>query len=69
MSRAQYHVTRVANGRDVFGHCTDYCDESGCSGSERWLGTKDACTVIEHGDLCAEDGAGVERGDVVEVQP
>lgn len=33
------HVTRLDPDGGVYGHSTAYCDESGCSGTERYLGT------------------------------
>jgi hypothetical protein len=33
----QIHVTRVDNGGGIYGHTTDYCDEAGCLGTERYF--------------------------------
>jgi hypothetical protein len=47
---ASVHVTRVT-GDDVYGHDTEHCDTSGCSGLERY-----------YPELRAD---GVKRGDIV----
>lgn len=44
------HVTRI-RGRDVYGHATSHCDDSGCSGDELYWS-----------DI---DGNSISRGDVV----
>lgn len=45
------HVTRVS-GRDVYGHLTSHCDESGCNGHELYFS--------------GIDGTTVSRGEIVE---
>lgn len=42
----EYHVTLVS-GDDVYGHATQFCDESGCAGNEIYLGTSDELEHVE----------------------
>jgi len=54
-----YHVTRVT-GQDLYGHSTRYCDPSGCSGNELYLGSCEPDT-IHRGDLVQMGEWGPER--------
>lgn len=50
-----YHVTRRSQG-GLFGHSTDCCDESGCSGYEMYLGTTTTYPDAEAGDVIDDVG-------------
>lgn len=54
----EYHVTAVRS-LGVYGHETKYCNESGCSGSEKYLGRADT--------MRSSDFGAIAKGDVVEL--
>ena len=47
------HVTRIGPAGEVFGHAARHCNESGCSGTERYLG---AIEGAERGHVYELDG-------------